>query len=90
MVAPEWVVQHPTLPESKMLPVAPMGSFYRRIGIANAHHAVLALAHRDAGRHPPRTQVSGGLIPEDREASGFDDRSLGHDASTEVQGSSPF
>src|SRR6185503_15536817 len=26
MVAPEWVVQHPTLPESKMLPVAPMGS----------------------------------------------------------------
>src|SRR3954454_15047883 len=38
----------------------------------------------------PRIQVSGGLIPEDREASGFDDRSLGHDASTEVQGSSPF
>src|SRR6185312_5815414 len=29
-------------------------------------------------------------IPEDREASGFDDRSLGHDASTEVQGPSPF
>src|SRR4051794_16696416 len=26
MVAPAWVVQHPTLPESKMLPVAPMGS----------------------------------------------------------------
>jgi hypothetical protein len=26
MVAPEWVVQHPTLPESKMLPIAPMGS----------------------------------------------------------------
>src|SRR5690242_12638604 len=26
MVAPEWVVQHPTLPESKMLSVAPMGS----------------------------------------------------------------
>src|ERR1051325_1778506 len=26
IVAPEWVVQHPTLPESKMLPVAPMGS----------------------------------------------------------------
>src|SRR3954464_3942339 len=37
----------------------------------------------------PRIQVSDGLIPEDREASGFDDRSLGHDASTEVQGSSP-
>src|SRR6187455_1605016 len=26
--------------------------FYRRIGIANAHHAVLALAHRDAGLAP--------------------------------------
>ena len=31
MVAPEWVVQHPTLPESKMLPVAPMGSLFRWI-----------------------------------------------------------
>src|SRR5206468_10966659 len=26
--------------------------FYRRIGIADAHHAVLALAHRDAGLAP--------------------------------------
>src|SRR4029079_7197797 len=26
--------------------------FYRRIGIADAHHTVLALAHRDAGRAP--------------------------------------
>src|SRR3954467_13915759 len=52
MVAPAWVVQHPTLPESKMLPVAPMGSFYRRIRITNAHHAVLALAHHHAGLAP--------------------------------------
>src|SRR3954452_21701513 len=26
MVAPAWVVQHPTLPESRVLPIAPMGS----------------------------------------------------------------
>src|SRR5829696_574705 len=45
------------------------------------------VAIRPVSRCP---QVSGGLIPEDREGSGFDDRSLGHDASTEVQGSSPF
>src|SRR3712207_6304591 len=33
MVAPASVVQHPTLPESKMLPVAPMGSLLD-IGLA--------------------------------------------------------
>src|SRR4029453_5392197 len=52
MVAPEWVVQHPTLPESKMLPIAPMGSFYRRIRIADPHHPVLAPAHHPAGFAP--------------------------------------
>src|SRR3954462_1719881 len=36
MVAPAWVVQHPTLPESKMLPVAPMGSSARRAGAPGA------------------------------------------------------
>src|SRR4051795_1311920 len=46
---------------------------------------------RRSGRlHGHLCLPAGGLIPEDREASGFDDRSLGHDASTEVQWSSPF
>src|SRR3954468_948263 len=52
MVAPEWVVQHPTLPESKMLPVAPMGSFYRRIRIDAGDRAMLAPARDHPGLAP--------------------------------------
>src|SRR5829696_826839 len=45
-----------TRPTAQAAPPAyrPAGSapFYRRIGIANAHHTVLALAHCDAGFAP--------------------------------------
>ena len=37
-----------------------------------------------AGRRMPSTQVSGTLFPEGRFASGSDDRSLNHDASSRV------
>jgi len=35
-----------------------------------------------AGRRLPNNQVSGKLVPEDRNASGFDDNSLDYDASS--------
>ena len=65
MVAPEWVVQHPTLPESKMLPVAPMGSAFAGSRLmrqswrsGSAPICVRATARGGWTRHRMRTVVS--------------------------------
>src|SRR3954462_14679028 len=59
MVAPEWVVQRfstRTVPESKVLPIAPMGSSTGPDGLDCAIHEAVVKLNAERNRHPLANQ----------------------------------